>query len=136
MAGHFYHYTSPSQLEGHHWQTPPNKAEIATAVDDVTCKAKTDRLNTWLAVEAAYQQALIGQNLATLSQPQANFAPLLHRANTAACGTGTTLRELPLGCPGRYPLTPDCAGVTIAHGWANSLRFRCKAPPGGVLVRT
>jgi hypothetical protein len=83
MARHFYHYTSPSQLEGHHWPTPPKKAEIATAVADVTCKAKTNLLNTWLAVEAGYQQALIGQNLATLSQLQANFAPLLRRANAA-----------------------------------------------------
>jgi hypothetical protein len=83
MARHFYHYSSPSQVEGHRWKTPPNRAEIATAVADVTCKAKTNLLNTWLAVEAAYQQALIGQNLATLSQLQANFAPLLRRANTA-----------------------------------------------------
>jgi hypothetical protein len=83
MARHFYHYASPSQVEGHHWRTPPNKAEIATAVADVTCKAQTNLLNTWLAVEAAYQQALIGQNLATLSQLQANFAPLLRRADAA-----------------------------------------------------
>ena len=83
MARHFYHYASPSQVEEHHWRTPPNKAEIATAVADVTCKAQTNLLNTWLAVEAAYQQALIGQNLATLSQLQANFAPLLRRADAA-----------------------------------------------------
>ena len=83
MARHFYHYASPSQLEGHHWKTPPNKAEIATAVADVTCKTQTNLLNTWLAVEAAYQQALIGQNLATLSQLQGNFAPLLRRATAA-----------------------------------------------------
>ena len=83
MARHFYHYTSPSQVERRSWKTPPNKAEIATAVADVTCKAKTNLLNTWLAVEAGYQQALIGQNLATLSQLQANFAPLLRRANAA-----------------------------------------------------
>ena len=83
MARHYYHYSSPSQVEGHHWRTPPNRAEIATAVADVTCKAQTNLLNTWLAVEAAYQQALIGQNLATLSQLQANFAPLLRRADAA-----------------------------------------------------
>jgi hypothetical protein len=83
MARHFYHYASPSQVEGHHWRTPPNRAEIATAVADVTCKAQVNLLNTWLAVEAAYQQALIGQNLATLSQLQANFAPLLRRADAA-----------------------------------------------------
>ena len=83
MARHFYHYASPSQVEGHHWRTPPNKAEIATAVADVTCKTETNLLNTWLAVEAAYQQALIGQNLTALSGLQANFAPLLRRANAA-----------------------------------------------------
>jgi hypothetical protein len=83
MARHFYHYASPSQVEGQHWRSPPNKAEIATAVADVTCKAQVNLLNTWLAVEAAYQQALIAQNLTTLSGLQANFAPLLRRANTA-----------------------------------------------------
>jgi hypothetical protein len=83
MARHFYHYASPSQVERHRWRTPPNKAEIATAVADVTCKTQTNLLNTWLAVEAAYQQALIGQNLATLSQLQGNFAPLLRRATAA-----------------------------------------------------
>jgi hypothetical protein len=88
MARHFYHYASPSQVEGHHWPTPPNRAEINTAVADVTCKAQTNLLNTWLAVEAAYQAALIGQNLATLSGMQANFAPLLHRANAALAAAG------------------------------------------------
>jgi hypothetical protein len=83
MARHYYHYASPSQVEGHRWRTPPNRAEIATAVADVTCKTQTNLLNTWLAVEAAYQQALIGQNLVTLSQLQANFAPLLRRADAA-----------------------------------------------------
>ena len=81
MARHFYHYGTPQQVEGRRWRTPPNKAEIATAVADVTCKTQTNLLNTWLAVEAGYQQALIGQNLATLAQLQANFAPLLRRAN-------------------------------------------------------
>jgi len=81
MARDFYHYSTPQQAERRQWRTPPNKAEIATAVADVTCKTQTNLLNTWLAVEAAYQQALIGQNLATLAQLQANFAPLLRRAN-------------------------------------------------------
>jgi len=83
MARHFYHYSTPQQVEGRQWRSPPNKAEIATAVADVTCKTQTNLLNTWLAVEAAYQQALIGRNLATLSQLQASFAPLLRRANAA-----------------------------------------------------
>jgi hypothetical protein len=49
----------------------------------VACKIRSNLLNTWLAVEAAYQQALIGRSLATLSQLQANFAPMLRRANAA-----------------------------------------------------
>jgi hypothetical protein len=81
MARRFYHYGTPQQVERRRWRSPPNKAEIATAVADVTCKTETNLLNTWLAVEAAYQQALIGQNLATLAQLQANFAPLVRRAN-------------------------------------------------------
>jgi hypothetical protein len=83
MSRHFYHYSTPQQLEGRHWRSPPNKTEIDTAVADVTCKAQTNLLNTWLAVEAGYQQALIGRNLATLAQLQANFAPMLRRANAA-----------------------------------------------------
>jgi hypothetical protein len=83
MARHFYHYSTPQQLEGQRWQSPPSKKEIRTAVADVACKTQTNLLNTWLAVQAAYQQALIGRNLATLAQLQANFAPLLRRANAA-----------------------------------------------------
>jgi hypothetical protein len=83
MARHFYHYSTPQQLEGQQWKSPPSKSEIDTAVADVTCKVQTNLLNTWLAVEAAYQQALIGRNLATLAQLQANFAPMLRRANGA-----------------------------------------------------
>jgi len=83
MARHFYHYSTPQQVEGRQWRSPPNKAEIAAAVADVTCKTQTNLLNTWLAVEAGYQQALIGRNLAALSQLQASFAPMLRRANAA-----------------------------------------------------
>jgi len=83
MARHFYHYSTPQRVEGRQWRSPPSKAEIAAAVADVTCKTQTNLLNTWLAVEAGYQQALIGRNLAALSQLQASFAPMLRRANAA-----------------------------------------------------
>jgi hypothetical protein len=73
----------PQQLESRHWRSPPDKTEIDTAVAGVTCKTQTNLLNTWLAVQAAYQQALIGRNLATLAQLQANFAPTLRHANAA-----------------------------------------------------
>ncbi len=83
MARHFYHYPSPSQLQAKRWPKLPSKAEIRTAVTDVKCKTKVNYLNTWLAVEAAYQRALIARNLTALSQLQANFAPLMHRAQAA-----------------------------------------------------
>jgi len=83
IARHYYHYTTPSQVEAHNWPTLPDKAEIRTAVADVKCKIQTNLLNTMLTVEAAYQQALIVRNLAALSQLQANFAPLLRRAQAA-----------------------------------------------------
>ncbi len=47
---------------------------------DVSCKTQTNLPNTWLTVEAAYQSALIAQNLTVLSQLQANFQGLLQRA--------------------------------------------------------
>jgi hypothetical protein len=83
MARRFYHYASPSQVQAKHWPKPPSKAEIRTAVADVECKTRVNYLNTWLAVEAAYQQALIGRDLTALSQLQANFAPLMRRAQAA-----------------------------------------------------
>lgn len=83
MARHFYHYSSPSQVQAKRWPKLPSRAEIRTAVADVKCKTRVNYLNTWLAVEAAYQRALIARNLTALSQLQANFAPLMRRAQAA-----------------------------------------------------
>ena len=41
---------------------------------------QTNLVNTWLTVEAAYQQTLVGQNATSLSRLQANFGALLRRA--------------------------------------------------------
>jgi hypothetical protein len=82
MAARGYHYQSVLQPEQRRWPTPPNRAEIATAVADVSCKIRVNLPNTWLAVEAAYQRALIGANLGVLSQLQTNFNLLLQRAET------------------------------------------------------
>jgi hypothetical protein len=89
MARHYYHYATPGQVEGRRWPSPPTRAEIRTAKADVACKTHANLLNTWLTVEAAYQQALIAQDLAALSQLQANFAPLLKRANAALASPAT-----------------------------------------------
>jgi hypothetical protein len=107
MARRYYRYASPGQAEGRGWPSPPSKAEIATAVSDVTCKTRANLVNTWLAVEAAYQQALIGQNLTALSQLQANFAPLLRRAQAALAAPAATLAGQPGepgGTAGSFPL--------------------------------
>jgi hypothetical protein len=73
-------YKSPAQVAGRNWPSTPTPAEIATAVADVRCKTQTNLVNTWLTVEAAYQQALISQNLTSLARLQASFGALLRRA--------------------------------------------------------
>lgn len=49
---------------------------------DVRCKTQTNLVNTWLTVEAAYQAALISQDLTALARLQASFGKLLTRAET------------------------------------------------------
>jgi hypothetical protein len=80
MARHGYSYGTPLQAQQHNWPRAPTTGEVATAVADVTCKTQTNLPNTWLTVEAAYQSALVAQNLTALSQLQANFQGLLQRA--------------------------------------------------------
>jgi hypothetical protein len=80
MARRGYSYHTPLQAQQHGWPSTPTTGEVATAVADVSCKARTNLPNTWLTVEAAYQRALIAQNLTVLSQLQANFQGLLQRA--------------------------------------------------------
>jgi hypothetical protein len=79
MARRGYHYDSPQQAADHNWPKSPTAAETATAVADVTCKQRVNLTNTWLTVEAAYQTALIGQNIGTLANLQASFQSALNR---------------------------------------------------------
>jgi hypothetical protein len=83
MARRGLSYKSPAQAEGHNWPSTPTPTEIATAVADVQCKTATNLVNTWLTVEAAYQQALIGQNASSVAQLRANFGTLQRRAEAA-----------------------------------------------------
>jgi hypothetical protein len=80
MARRGYTYRNPLQAQQHSWPSAPSAGEVATAVADVSCKTQTNLPNTWLTVEAAYQTALISQNLTELSQLQASFQGLLQRA--------------------------------------------------------
>jgi len=106
MAAHGYHYSSPQQPADHNWPQHPTQAESATAVADVGCKQQTDLTNTWLTVEAAYQTALIGQNIATLARLQASFQSALSRVEAllaSPAGPG-------LGNPGVPQAAPRPAG--------------------------
>jgi hypothetical protein len=89
MAQRGYHYTSPQQPAAHNWPSKPTKKEAATAVADVACKQQTNLTNTWLTVEAAYQTALIGQNIGTLASLQSSFEKALnHVEELLASPTG------------------------------------------------
>jgi hypothetical protein len=88
MTARGFGYGTPQEAAEKNWPSAPTTVEIATAVADVTCKAQTNLTNTWLTVEAAYQLALIDQNLTALSQLQSNFKGLLQRAE-ALVGAGS-----------------------------------------------
>ncbi|GLX48803.1 hypothetical protein Shyhy01_17530 [Streptomyces hygroscopicus subsp. hygroscopicus] len=49
----------------------PSRREIAQARADVACKARTDLVGIWFAVESAYQKAAIGQHGAELARVEA-----------------------------------------------------------------
>lgn len=90
MARRGYRYSSPEQPEARNWPTTPTTTETATAVADVTCKQHVNLSNTWLTVEAAYQTALIGQNLATLANLQASFQGALKRVEGLLASSAST----------------------------------------------
>jgi hypothetical protein len=97
MAARGYKYNTPQQAAEAHWPSKPTPTETATAEADVACKQAVNLDNTWLAVEAAYQSALIGQDLATLANLQGSFAKMLNRAEALL-----SLPSLPtLNQPGR-----------------------------------
>jgi hypothetical protein len=111
MAREGYTYKSPQQAQYANWPSEPTSAEIATAVADVHCKTQTNFVNTWLAVEAAYQSVLISHNLTELSRLQTNFGKLLDRADAAL--------RLPLAA--LLPLL-NRSGQAVAGG--NKVQFR------------
>jgi hypothetical protein len=111
MARRGYRYASPQQAAGHNWPKNPTAAETATAVADVTCKQRVNLANTWLTVEAAYQTALIGQNIGTLANLQASFQSALNRVEALLASPAGAA---PAGGGGRghslVPPVPRAAG--------------------------
>jgi hypothetical protein len=91
MARAGYHYATPQQPASRNWPHTATPAETATATADVRCKQQVNLASTWLTVEAAYQSALISENLATLTSLQSAFRAILARAQlllTAGAASG------------------------------------------------
>lgn len=88
MAHRGYSYATPLAAALHRWPKLPSRTEIATAVADQSCKAQTNMVHTWQSVQAAYQQALIDQNLTQLAQLQSDFGSVLRRAETLIAASG------------------------------------------------
>lgn len=107
MAARGYRYQTPLEPMTHHWPKTPTPAEIAIATADVTCKAQVNLPSTVLAIEAAYQQALLTQNLPAFTHLQTGFRSLLQRAENllgAPAGTlqaGRLANAIPLGAAGQ-----------------------------------
>jgi hypothetical protein len=120
MAQRGYKYRSPEAAANAGWPKKPTTAETATAAADVACKEQVNLPNTWLAVEAAYQAALIGQDVATLAHLQASFAGMLRRAEALLSGSarpavrqlqpGGVLRQGGRGGIVRFGVVPSGAG--------------------------
>ena len=97
-----YSYRTPQAAATAHWPQRPTPAETATAVADVACKQQVNLTNTWLTVEAAYQTALIGQDLPTLAHLQDSFQSLFKRAQALLSGQFVPTGALP-GLKGAVP---------------------------------
>jgi len=81
MAQHKLSFKSTVDLEaGRIWPNPPTRDEITTAVADVRCNHQVNLTNTYLTVEAAYQHAVLTQNMPDVQQSQADFTAMQQRA--------------------------------------------------------
>ncbi len=76
MAKHGYHYGTPYDASNdEQWNTlTPSAKELQVASTDVACKAQTDLVGTWYAVEVALQQHMIAANRQHLDQVKAGIA--------------------------------------------------------------
>jgi hypothetical protein len=83
MVKHGYHYAVPYDAGNDtQWDTPePSATEIRTATTDVACKAQTNLVGIWYAVETALQREMITANQQHLDQVRQGIA-----AQTAAAG--------------------------------------------------
>ncbi len=68
MKSKGFNFATPMAAQAAAWPTTPDSSEIATAVADVRCKARTQLPGIWLAVEAAYQRRLISGSESQLAE--------------------------------------------------------------------
>lgn len=76
-------FADPAMMHG------PTAHAIHTAVDDVTCKKRTNLIGIWFSVDAAYQKRLIAAHrdaLTRLADADAATAAAVHRALRGAVG--------------------------------------------------
>ncbi|SFW78032.1 hypothetical protein [Amycolatopsis australiensis] len=88
MADSGFSYRSPAEPRRQKWPSPPSAAEIATAVADVNCKARTNLAGIWLAVQTGYQQTLVEQNAPALKQLQDAWQGVLKNAEQIVAAGG------------------------------------------------
>jgi hypothetical protein len=67
MQGSGYSYSSIWEPNDQAWPEPPSNAEIAVATADVRCKQESQLVETYYAVETAYQRRLIDKHQQDLS---------------------------------------------------------------------
>jgi hypothetical protein len=133
MARQGYRYSNPEQAADAHWPSTPSAIETATAVADAACKQLVNLPNTWLAVEAAYQAALVGQNLTTLANLQTSFQKMLQRAeellSSAVLPTQNQRRSPPLHSPRTVSIVSASAAV-LSSRYRRTRAKRSVTPPG------
>lgn len=81
-----YTYDNPWAPNDKKWPEPPTTEEINTAVADVACKHEVRLVDTWLAVETAYQNRLIEKNAQRLDSVKKAIDQRLRNANQVLIG--------------------------------------------------
>lgn len=83
MSGRGHSYASPWEPNDQRWGPQPDKAEIATATDDLGCRQQTRLVDIWFAVESAYQQEIVADNRVALENWHAALNDRVQRADAA-----------------------------------------------------
>ncbi|RSM64466.1 hypothetical protein DMH04_51250 [Kibdelosporangium aridum] len=83
MAASGYHYTDVwAANDDARWTTPqPAPGEIATATTDLDCRATSNLVPVWLAVETAYQRQAIARRSAEFDATAAKLRTMLENAS-------------------------------------------------------